>query len=501
MDSAEYREQLRQQIDEVIAEGAFQDTWESLSEYRTPAWFSDSRFGIFIHWGLYSVPAFENEWYPRRMYMKGTKEYEHHIRTYGPHSRFGLKDFVPLFQAEKFDAVKWAELFVEAGARFVVPVAEHHDGFQMYKSSLSSWNAYDRGPHRDILGEEKKAFEDAGLIFCCSSHRVEHWFFLGAGREFQSDLYEMDQKEPLKIGDMYWPSIDLPDDQLNDLDSMPYPTDEFMEDWLFRCCELVDRYQPRLVYFDWWIQHQAVKPWLRKFMAYYYNRANEWKKGVVIAYKNDACAFGSAVFDMERGKLTSQVPFPWETDTAVARNSWGHTDSLIYKSPNEIICYLADVVSKNGTLLLNIGPGADGTIPEEDAAILKTIGAWLKVNGEAIYHSRCWRIAEEGPTREQAGQFTDAEETKYTAEDFRFTSGSGCLYAIALHYPEDGKVCIRTFRKAAPPEKGEFNGIIKDVSVLGSEEKINWTADAEGLKFETQTVGNNLPVVIRIRTD
>ena len=185
-------------IDEVIARGRFKPDWASLQQHRTPQWFEDAKFGIFVHWGVYSVPSFGSEWYSRNMYIQGSKEFEHHVKTYGPQKEFGYKDFIPMFKAERFDPNAWADLFRQAGARYVVPVAEHHDGFQMYKSRLSHWNAVEMGPHRDVLGELSKAFNERGLVNGASSHRVEHWFFMGHGKEFDSDIHE-----PLKRGDFY----------------------------------------------------------------------------------------------------------------------------------------------------------------------------------------------------------------------------------------------------------------------------------------------------------
>ena len=176
-------------IDEVIAKGPYKDTWESLSEYEVPKWYKRAKFGIFIHWGVYSVPAFGSEWYSRNMYIQGSKKYEHHIATYGKHTEFGYKDFIPMFTAEKFDAEKWVDLFKRAGAKYVVPVAEHHDGFQMYKSEISHWNAYEMGPKRDVLGELKACVEKEGMSIGASTHRVEHWFFMGHGKEFESDCH------------------------------------------------------------------------------------------------------------------------------------------------------------------------------------------------------------------------------------------------------------------------------------------------------------------------
>lgn len=215
------------EIERVIQEGPYRDSWESLSEYQVPNWYEKKKFGIFIHWGVFSVPAFGSEWYPRNMYIQGEKEYQHHIETYGQHKEFGYRDFVPLFKVEKFDPEAWAELFRRAGAEYVVPVAEHHDGFQMYKSQISEWNAWDKGPKRDILGELQKAFAGKDLILGASSHRIEHWFFLSHGREFDSDI-----KEPLERGDLYWPS--MPEAELHDIFSHPVPTEEFLQDWLVR---------------------------------------------------------------------------------------------------------------------------------------------------------------------------------------------------------------------------------------------------------------------------
>ena len=368
-------------IEQVIAKGPYRDNWESLSAYQVPEWYRKAKFGIFIHWGIYSVPAFGNEWYSRNMYVQDSPEYKHHIETYGKQSEFGYKDFIPMFTAEKFDAEEWAELFRSAGAKYVVPVAEHHDGFQMYRSEISHWNAYEMGPHKDVLGELSQSCRDRGIEIGASSHRVEHWFFMGHGMEFDSDIHE-----PMERGDFYWPA--MPERNHQDLYSQPMPTEEFLQDWLVRTCEIVDRYHPKIVYFDWWIQHSSVKPYLMKFAAYYYNRAAEWGSDAVINYKHDAFLFGTAVPDVERGQFADVKPYFWQTDTSVALNSWGYTKNNQYRQASEIICDLVDIVSKNGCLLLNIGPKPDGTVPEEDKNLLLEIGQWLKTNGEAIYNTQ-----------------------------------------------------------------------------------------------------------------
>lgn len=482
-----------QKIEEVIAQGPYEDTWESLSHYRVPEWYREAKFGIFIHWGIYSVPAFGSEWYSRNMYIKDSKEYQHHIETYGRHTDFGYKDFIPLFTAEKFHAEEWADLFEKAGARYVVPVAEHHDGFQMYRSEISHWNAYEMGPKRDVLGELKQSCGKRGIEIGASSHRVEHWFFMGHGRDFESDI-----KEPMERGDFYWPA--MPEADHFDINSEPVPTAEYLEDWLVRTCEIIDNYQPKVIYFDWWIQHSSVKPYLKKLAAYYYNRADQWGVEVAINYKHDAFLFGTAVPDVERGQFADVKPYFWQTDTATALNSWGYTENNKYKEAADILCDLVDVVSKNGCLLLNIGPRSDGMIPDEDQQILLAIGEWLKINGEAIYGTNVWRKYGEGDTIVEEGQFSDNIKKNFTSKDFRFTTANGYLYAIALKCSDDGKYCIKSLSVRDASRQAHFCGIIRSVEVLGCEEKAKWERTEEGLMLET-TMTSDKPIVFKIEVE
>ncbi|MEI7986133.1 MAG: alpha-L-fucosidase [Armatimonadota bacterium] len=401
--------------------GPFEPTWDSLENYVTPEWYLDAKFGIFIHWGVYSVPAFKNEWYARNMYVQGTEEFEHHRETYGPHDKFGYKDFIPMFTAEKFDADEWTDLFVEAGAKFVVPVAENHDGFAMYPTKSNKWNAGLMGPKRDVVGEIAAATRRRNMIFGVSSHRIEHWWFMNGGRQFPSDVQDPE------FAEFYGPATP------GSFDKGKNPMNEtFMDDWLMRCAELVDNYRPQLFWFDWWIEQPELAPYIRRFASYYYNRGYSWGKGVAINYKNESFPEKAAVLDVERGQLSDIRRKFWQTDTAVAKNSWSYVDGMDYKTPTRLVHDLIDIVSKNGALLLNIGPKSDGTIPQEDQNILREIGAWLMVNGKAIYETRPWKVYGEGPTKVLEGHFTDVKRDSFTQEDIRFTQREGVLFAIVL---------------------------------------------------------------------
>ncbi|HVU68549.1 MAG TPA: alpha-L-fucosidase [Ktedonobacteraceae bacterium] len=462
-------EEAQRTLQTALETGPFEARWDALTGYTVPSWYADGKFGIFIHWGVYAVPAFDNEWYSRNMYIQDSVAFKHHVETYGPQTTFGYKDFIPMFTAEKFDPDAWAALFRQAGARYVVPVAEHHDGFAMYDCSLSPWNAARMGPRRDVLGELATAIRGQGLTFGLSSHRAEHWWFMNGGRAFPSDVQDA------RYQDFYGPA------QL-DPENNP-PNTAFLDDWMARLCELVEKYQPQLLYFDWWIEQPAFQPYLPRLAAYYYNRAAQWQRGVVINYKqNDfkdrhAFAEGSAVYDVERGQLAGINPRFWQADTSIMRNSWCHISAPVYKTASSLIIDLVDVVSKNGTLLLNVGPRADGTIPEQDSALLLAIGRWLTVNGEAIYGSRPWKIYGEGPTETAGGSFTDGQERHFTGQDMRFTTQGETLYAIILAWPADGRVLITSLAAGSELHPAP----IEQVELLGSSRPVSWTRTPTGL--------------------
>jgi len=472
--------------------GPFHADWDSLANYRTPVWFQDAKFGIFLHWGVYSVPAFGNEWYSRNMYVPGNKAFEHHIATYGPQSKFGYKDFIPMFKAEHFDPNAWVDLFSRAGARYVVPVAEHCDGFAMYNSDFTDWDAAKMGPHRDVVGELATAARARGLHFGASSHRAEHWWWYGLGRTFPSDV-----SDPRYAG-LYSPAakMALPGaaDETKEPDPSHFeqwlpPDKAFLEDWLARSTEIVDKYHPEFIYFDWWDGQPEFEPYLRQFAAYYYNRSAEHHEHPVLTYKIEAMPANAATLDIERGKLDALRLLPWQTDTSVSIHSWGYAEHDEYRTAQSLIHQLVDTVSKNGNLLLNVGPKSDGTIPDEAKSVLLQMGDWLKVNGEAIYNTRPFAVFGEGPTKfgtNSPGK-TGAKNTDiqtYTPEDIRFTvpkdqspHSPSTLYATALGWPSSGTLRIKILASGLP----YIPHPVCSVTLLGSNAKLAFTQKPEGL--------------------
>lgn len=322
----------------TYAKDKYKPEWESLKQHENPEWFQDAKFGIYCHWGPYSVPAFKNEWYSHWMYVnpgnpefnKNNKEiYEHHINTYGLLNKFGYKDFIPMFKAEKFNPDEWVKLFKEAGAKYIVPVAEHHDGFAMYDSKLNPWNSVKMGPKKDIVGMLKKSIEKNGLIFGVSSHRVENSWFYNGGLAYPSDVRDTDVA-------LYG----------RRLEKQEAYDEACGQDLLEHTIELVDKYKPSLVWFDWTVNNPKIMPSFNKFLAYYYNKGLEWKKGVVVNTKH-GYPKQIHVWDMERGKAGGLMYYPWQTDTSIGKRSWCYIDGEENKDAGQIVRDLCDIVSKN----------------------------------------------------------------------------------------------------------------------------------------------------------
>jgi alpha-L-fucosidase len=257
-----------------------------------------------------------------------------------------------------------------------------------------------------------------------------------------------------------------------------FVSEAYKDDWLARTAEIVERYHPDLIYFDWWVGQPDFRSHLERFATYYYNHAAAQHQPVVLFYKLNDMADGSATLDLERGGLGDIRPQPWQTDTSLSNGSWGYIEHDTYKSPESVIHQLADVVSKNGNLLMNVGPRPGGTIPEDAAKTLLAVGAWLKVNGDAIYGTRPWRQFGEGPTKFEAGSFHDTDSKPYTAEDYRFTTKDGALYAIELGWPKDGEAMIHALGSGVGMRE------VASVSLLGSSIPLSFQQKPDGLHIQ-----------------
>ncbi|MHC4645943.1 MAG: alpha-L-fucosidase [Planctomycetota bacterium] len=438
----------------------YEPTWESLKKYKAPKWYRDAKFGIFIHWGVYAVPAKGSEWYPRQMYQQKEPTYHHHRSVWGDQSEFGYKDFIPMFKAQRWNPNEWVELFGKAGARFVVPVAEHHDGFAMYDSTHTKFNSVRMGPMRDVLGELAEAVRAAGMKFGASSHYAFNWEYYNHSEQFDTS----DSAYAALYGRQH---------------AGEPPDSRFIEHWYARTMEIVDKYRPDILYFDFGFNKPQFEPYRKKIAAEYYNRAAAWGKEVVLNYKQKAFPDGAAVLDLERERLDRIRPMVWQTDTMVTRRSWGYIGDDDFKSPDQLVDELVDIISKNGVLLLNVGPRADGTIPKKARDILLAMGNWLEVNGEAIYQSRPWHTFGEGPNLVCRRERRSRPYVPFTADDIRFTTKPGSIYAVCLDWP--GKelkiksLSSRTFLSAEG---------ISHIELLGADEKLKWSRDGGALTIE-----------------
>lgn len=475
--------------------GPYTPDWDSLrAHYQVPAWLMDGKFGIFIHWGLYAVPAQGSEWYARNMYSaRGLIDW--HREHFGPQDKFGYKDFIPRFKAERYDPAAWAALFKRAGARYVMPVAEHHDGFAMYDSALTRWDAKDMGPKRDLLGDLAAAIRREGLVFCLSNHRMEHWAFMWPQAGLATDLFDP------AAADFYGPPqppAERTEGNQEVFEGRAAPqSPAFLEEWLRRNQELVDKYRPQMVFFDNGVNARALDPVKLRFAAYYYNRAAEWGLAATVTTKRDAY-LAATVKDYERGRPADIAPEFWQCDTSIGHNSWGYIEGFVCRNAGEMIRELIDCVAKNGAYLLNIAPRADGTIPDDQQLRLLQMGEWLSVNGEAIYGTRPWLRFGEGPTKESINArtpergITNAMLVSYTPQDMRFTrsvpaaDGTYTLYVHLLAWPGDNKVTVTSLALSpsnglaagAPGVAGEVTGI----SLLGSTQRVQFKRDATGLQ-------------------
>ena len=453
----------------------FEPTWDSLKQYRCPQWFRDAKFGMWAHWGPQCVPMV-GDWYARHMYIEGHAQYEHHCRTYGHPSVFGYKDIIKLWKAERWDPERLIDLYKSAGARYFVSMAVHHDNFDLWDSTHHEWNATKVGPMRDVVGEWARAARAAGLRFGVTEHleRTYSWFNTNKASDRSGPLAGVpyDGNDPdheaLYVEKHADTSSRYPD----------HPGAAWPQQWKARITDLIDQYGPDLLYTDGGVPFGKVG---LEVVAHHYNSSVERSGALDVVYalkdprrhdgNHGEFEEGFATLDVERGVIEGISVEPWQTDTCLG--GWFYDSRLPYKGPDVVIHMLADIVSKNGCLLLNATQRPDGTLDDQSEWTVREIGKWMGVNGEAIYETHPWKQYGEGPTAFATSSFAEREAKAFTGDDFRFTAKGTSVFAIAMGRPSRGGWLIRSF--AGTP--------VASVSVLGANHSV-WQNTPAGLWVE-----------------
>jgi len=469
-----------------IAAGPFEGTRASLRAYKIPDWFRDAKFGIWAHWGPQSAVEY-GDWYARNMYMQGEKQYEYHLKTYGHPSKFGFKDTIPAWKAEKFDPDYLMGLYKKAGAKYFMSMGVHHDNFDLWDSKFNPWNAVKMGPRKDIVGMWKQAAQKHGLKFGISDHLwiSYKWFSTSKGSDktgpFAGAAYDgADPKNFEYYGkceevfrNLEWQENWIPE--------------VWKQHWFDRIKDLVDRYEPDLLYCD---GHMPFEEHGLSILAHLYNKSAGQHGGVTQAVytskrpEDSAEGTGICVFDVERGVVESIWPSPWQTDTCIG--DWHYNKERIgnYKSPKTVIDLLVDIVSRNGNLMLNFPLPASGMLDSDELTVLDGITRWMAVNSEGIYATRPWKIFGEGPSTDGAkskegAAFNEEKRKDMTCEDVRFTTKGKTLYAFIMGWPDNGgQVVIRPLGSGGSHREAT----IADVQLLGHG-KVEFQRVAEGLRI------------------
>lgn len=496
--------------DLTMESGTFEANWQSLQDnYQTPSWFADAKLGLWAHWGIQCVPE-AGDWYGRLMYEQGHYMYDDHVKRFGHPSEHGMIDFIPMWKADKFNPDALIKLYKEVGARYFVAMANHHDNFDNFNSKYQEWNSVNMGPKRDIIGEFAKAARKYGLRFGISNHSSHawHWFQTAYGYDADGekagvryDAFDLTKEDGRG---KWWEGYDpqkfygghnmvIPDGitdrkamndwhEKNDRDwteRIPEMNPEFARNWYRRCKQLIDDYQPDLIYFD----DEKDLP-LGKYglmaTAHFYNSNMKWHKGkneaVVNAKRLSDDKQKGVVMDCERGAFADISPLPWQTCMCIG--SWHYNRDLYnkggYKSAERIAKTFVDIVSKNGNLLLSIPVRGDGSIDEKEIAFLKDFKAWLDIHGEGIFGTRPWKVFGEGEVKMQnSSSFGDNErlQASLSEKDIRFTQKNGTIYAFVLGFPKTKTVTIRSLGKKSEQMKGKS---IKSIRMLGTNQKVKW---------------------------
>ena len=501
---------------EPMATGPFQPTWESLQRYQVPEWFRDAKFGIWAHWGPQCQPE-RGDWYARNMYIEGNDAYKEHLALYGHPSEVGFKDVINTWKAERWDPEKTIALYKRAGAQYFVALANHHDNLDLWDSKYHAWNSVAVGPKKDIVAGWAAAARRHGLKFGVSVHASHAWMWYEpsqgsdtkgpkAGVPYDGKLTKAEGKG------RWWDGLD-PQDLYEQRHQSTYtsgvstssqwrwgggvvpPDQAYCDRFYNRTVDLINRYQPDLLYFDdtalplWPVSDAGLK-----IAAHFYNsnmRAHGGALEAVLTGKVlDGAQRQAMVWDIERGASNALEPFPWQTDTCIG--SWHYDRRLYerggYKSAPTVVRMLADIVSKNGNLLLSVPLRGDGSLDEKELVVVEGIADWMKVNSEAIFGTRPWTVFGEGPASEAAAPlnaegFNEGKGKPFTAEDKRFTTKDGVIYVIVLGRP-DGAVRVRSFGRDAKLLQGE----VTSVSRLGSAAPLEWTRNTDALVISAAAI-------------
>ncbi len=481
---------------------AFQPTWESLeANYQTPEWFRDAKFGIWAHWGPQAEPE-QGDWYARRMYIEGEAQYKYHLAHYGPQSTFGFKDIIHLWKAENFDPQKLLAFYKKSGARYFMALANHHDNFDNFNSKYQPWNSVNLGPKKDLIGMWAAAAKKNGLRFGVSVHASRSWTWYEpsqgadktgpyAGIPYDGHLTKADGKG------LWWEGYDPQDLYAQNHPVGAPPTQVYLDKFFKRITQLIDDYHPDLVYFDDGVlpQRKNAEAQGLELVSHFYNANEQWhgtNEAVVNTKGLDENQRRALVYDIERGKAKSILPQPWQTDTCIGE--WHYNRELFekhgYKSAATVILMLADIVSRNGNLMLSVPVRADGTLDSDEVAIVQGIGDWLRVNGEAIYATRPWKVYGEGPSTTEVakpnrfGGEADVRSTPYTAEDLRFTQSKDghVLYVIDLSAPANHEIFVSSLSSASG--NSDLVHRLNRVTLLGHRSALKYTVENGGVRVQ-----------------
>lgn len=487
----------------------FQPSWDSLAQYKVPDWFRDAKFGVWAHWGPQCQPE-RGDWYARGMYQEGSDQYRYHVEKYGHPSKFGFKDVINEWKAERWDPEYLVGLYKKAGARYFMALANHHDNFDLFDSKHQRWNSVNLGPEKDLMAGWAKAAKRQGLPLGVSVHSAHAWRWYETSRRSDKNGplagISYDGNLTAAQGDgKWWNGYDpqelyaqnhpLSKDSENDGsihgqwnwgNGVYPPTKAYCENFYDRTIDLIDKYNPELVYFDdtalplWPVSDAGLR-----IAAHLYNKSikkhgklNSVVFGKILDEQQRKCM----VWDIERGQSNAIEPLPWQTDTCIGQ--W-HYDRRIYdnnhyKSAKTVIHTLVDVISKNGNLLLNVPLRGDGSIDEKELSVVEDIGKWMAVNSESIYGTRPWKVFGEGPALESAAPlsaqgFNEGKGKPFGPADVRFVTKGKTLYATLLGKSSEHSALIKTLKAGA-------NGKVERVSLLGHGKKLDFTQTADGLK-------------------